>query len=572
MLAFGSIVVAIVLLISVVFFLNAQRNAVTNAKEGNEKVLTGAMERVDDLHNVITQVSFYVASDPVLRGFLREFPSDPVEQIAYQNRISQFLTQFWLNRPEVVGICVYLDRAEGVSTSTVGVSTTRYLKDQGWLDLIGQTRGVIINGHARTFRTGIPLASLSLVKILDFDESLLGYISFEVSNRNLYPQILSSQIATRGSILFAVDEDWKIISHADPSMIGTDAGSAYPQCGGGKTLVRIGNRRMILAMGEPNMVKWRAIEFIPLGEIFDGWTLAGSLALFSLCALCLALILVSVMSVRITKPIVALSSMMSAKDPLKAVLPAAGKAPDEIGRLFGSYGELIRKQNRLIQELESVKEAEKEAELHALRAQMNPHFMCNTLDYINWRAQDGDLEGISRMLTLLSNFLRLSLGTATMKGLLGAELEHAKAYLAIFSARYGGSFRYAIEADESLYACEVPQFILQPLLENSIIHGFGREVRDAVITIRIHQRGCWLVFDISDNGRGMSRDRLRGILEGTESPSGKGYGIRNVDERMRNICGLSGYSGFSLVPQAEGTRIHFELKLSADHGGSGDAD
>ncbi len=561
MISFGSIIVAIVFLISLVFFLNAQGSAVSTTLESNEKVLTGAMERVDDLHNIITQISFYVASDPGLHRLLREYPSDPAEQIGYQNQICSFLTQFWLNRPEVVGICVYLDKVQSVSTSSIGVSSTKFARDRGWLDILGNRRGIIINGHGSPLRSSSPIASLSLVTILDHDESLLGYISFEISNRNLYIQCLSANQATSGSFLFAVDENWKIISHVDPSMVNLDARAVYPFFSPNKLLVNMNGEKMIQVIGEPNRVKWRAVEFIPLREVFNGWALAASLAFISVCGLCLALMLLYLMSVRITRPIVVLSSIMKEKNPLQAVLPGPYLTlTDEIGQLYRSYDDMIQKQNQLIDELEKLKEDEKEAELNALRSQMNPHFMYNTLDYISWMAQDSNMPEISRMLTLLSKFLRICLRSSTMKCALKTEVEHTKAYLDIFYARYGYSFHRSISADEDIMEYPVPQFILQPLVENSIIHGFGKDIRDAVIDVQIHRDGTWMLFDVTDNGKGMSEARLRGILEGTEEPSMNGYGLKNVDDRIRSICGPARYSGLSLYPRAKGTCIHFEIQ------------
>ena len=563
MVSFGAIIIAIIVLISVVFYIDAVRTSESTAYESNVKLLSEAVKRVDDLHNVITQISFYVASDPSLRRLLKEFPDDPVERIEYQNQICRFLTQFWLNRSEVVGISIYFDKAQGVSRDTIGVSSTQFARERGWLDLLGNRRGVIINGNSSVLRGSIPIASLSLVKILDFNEALLGYISFEISSKDLYAQCFASNKATAGSILFAVDKNWKIISHTDPKMINTDISASYPAFAQDKRLVNVNGKRMVQVVGDPNNVKWRAVEFIPLREVFDSGRLAVALAVLGICGVCIALALVWILSSRITRPIVELSSIMSEEKPLEAVLPTSYTAQtNEIGHLFGSYSAMILRQNQLIRQLEELKEEEKTAELNALRSQMNPHFMYNTLDYINWMAQDSDVPEISKMLTLLSRFLRISLSSATMKCILKSEIEHVTAYLDIFNARYGNRFSYSISADEDIQSCLVPQFILQPLVENSIIHGFGRNVADSFIEVRIHRREEWVTFDVFDNGVGMSEGRLKGLLDGTVEPSRNGYGMKNVDDRIRSIYGSGGYSGFSLIPRPKGTCIHFEIKAS----------
>lgn len=226
---------------------------------------------------------------------------------------------------------------------------------------------------------------------------------------------------------------------------------------------------------------------------------------------------------------------------------------DEVGTLSKSFNymtdelqKMIEKQENIIEELRNekdrVEEAQRQkrrAELKALQAQINPHFLYNTLNTITWQAADKGLDDICLMAGSLGRFFRLSLSKGSEIIFLADETEHVRCYLNIQQTRYQDKLKYSIEVPEWMGRYKVIKLILQPLVENSIYHGIkekrqGGEIR---ITAEKGQKGQReaLALKVWDNGAGISKEHLEYIndsLKNCRRSRGDGYGIYNVNERI----------------------------------------
>ena len=232
---------------------------------------------------------------------------------------------------------------------------------------------------------------------------------------------------------------------------------------------------------------------------------------------------------------------------------------DEVGSLARSFNcmldeieRLVKKQDETIQELKrerdfvaEVQKQKRKAELKALQAQINPHFLYNTLNAITWQAADKGEEEISILSSSLGRFFRISLSKGEEVISLREEIEHVTSYLEIQSIRYGEKLNYDVEVDSSLMEYKVLKLILQPLAENSIYHGIKEKAQAGWIHIRaqlihIDEGNDRLQISVWDNGLGIACDMLKKInysLANGETNSADGYGIFNVNERIRLYYG-----------------------------------
>jgi two-component system, sensor histidine kinase YesM len=232
---------------------------------------------------------------------------------------------------------------------------------------------------------------------------------------------------------------------------------------------------------------------------------------------------------------------------------------DEVGSLARSFNcmldeieRLVKKQDETIQELKrerdfvaEVQKQKRKAELKALQAQINPHFLYNTLNAITWQAADKGEEEISILSSSLGRFFRISLSKGEEVISLREEIEHVTSYLEIQSIRYGEKLNYDVEADSSLMEYKVLKLILQPLAENSIYHGIKEKTQAGWIHIRaqlihVDEGNDRLQISVWDNGLGIAYDMLKKInysLANGETNSADGYGIFNVNERIRLYYG-----------------------------------
>ncbi len=227
------------------------------------------------------------------------------------------------------------------------------------------------------------------------------------------------------------------------------------------------------------------------------------------------------------------------------------------------FGQINRGLNRMVSSLGELMKREKEsqkkltqAEIAALQAQINPHFLYNTLDSINWMARMNQTGQVSAMIDALVTFLRLGLSRGHEFITLENELTHVKSYFYIQKIRYERILNYEIQAPPGLSDCLVPKMILQPLAENALNHGLREKGEAGLIRIEVARDGEDLVLTVTDDGQGMRPERLREVAEMLETESGwheDVYGGFNVQRRLRGYFG-EGYGLSYESVYGEGTR------------------
>ena len=235
---------------------------------------------------------------------------------------------------------------------------------------------------------------------------------------------------------------------------------------------------------------------------------------------------------------------------------------DEIGILYRGFGSMMKRIRTLINEVYLGKITQKEAELKALQAQINPHFLYNTLSLINWKALAAGEEDISRMTLAMSTFYRTALNRGRNVLQVEAELSNTRAYLEIQSMLHDGDFDYEIEVQPEILQCESLNLILQPLVENAIHHGIEEKTDGrGKISVRGWKEDNCVWFMVEDNGVGMEQKVADKIL----TMESKGYGVRNVDERIR-LCYGEKYAMKVESVVGKGTKmtIHFPAKQLVD--------
>ena len=241
----------------------------------------------------------------------------------------------------------------------------------------------------------------------------------------------------------------------------------------------------------------------------------------------------------------------------------------ELRDLTASVNRMADRIGELIQRNREEQENLKKAELRSLQAQINPHFLYNTLDTILWLAEDENSEEVIRITKALSDFFRISLSSGRDWITVEQEIRHLSGYLAIQKTRYRDVLNYRIQVDEEIYACPILKLLLQPLVENAIYHGIKEHRGGGLIVVEGHRKGDRLFFTVCDTGGGMDAERLsavrRSLAEGTEMPhgqefpghAGSGFGLRNVDQRIRLY--YSQARGLSIDSGPEGTTVSFDV-------------
>lgn len=208
----------------------------------------------------------------------------------------------------------------------------------------------------------------------------------------------------------------------------------------------------------------------------------------------------------------------------------------EVQELSDSFEHMVLR----IQELmTTVREEEvnlRKTELKALQAQINPHFLYNTLDSIAWMCEQGRNADAVKMVHALARLFRISISRGHELIPIAKELEHAESYLQIQMYRYKNQFTYTFDVDPDCLGYYCNKITLQPIIENSINHGLDLMVEEGRIDVRVRQDGEDIVFSVQDNGVGMSPEQLEAIMQ--RGPTDRtGIGIKNVNDRLKIYFG-----------------------------------
>ncbi|MBW7455738.1 sensor histidine kinase [Paenibacillus sepulcri] len=283
---------------------------------------------------------------------------------------------------------------------------------------------------------------------------------------------------------------------------------------------------------------WTVVSISPINDL-NGKLVSFRKVMYVVLALCmiLAFLIALLLSNNITSPIRKFIKSMSYAQEGNFDLQIQYSRKDEFTYLFSQYNKMIKQIKELINKLYVSEVKKKEAELQALQAQINPHFLYNTLDSINWIALRHKVPEISQMVTSLSDFFRYSLSKGRNVIRVEDEFRQVESYLSIQQVRFKERLEYSIEVEPEVYGHYAVKLILQPLVENSLLHGIERRRGKGMIAIKARKSENWIIIEISDNGIGADVDALNAMLEDDGKRSGSSFGMINVNRRIKQLFG-----------------------------------
>lgn len=229
----------------------------------------------------------------------------------------------------------------------------------------------------------------------------------------------------------------------------------------------------------------------------------------------------------------------------------------EVRELSSSFGHMVLRIQQLMTTVRQEEVKLRKTELKALQAQINPHFLYNTLDSIAWMCEQGRSTDAVNMVHALARLFRISISRGHELIPIARELEHAEHYLEIQTCRYKNQFTYAFHVDSACLDYYCNKITLQPIIENAILHGLDLLVDEGHIDVQVCQEGEDILFCVQDNGVGMSPEQVSAILE-QDAQDRTGIGIKNVNDRLQIYFG-KGY-GLRIVSELDmGTRVEIRM-------------
>jgi two-component system sensor histidine kinase YesM len=365
-----------------------------------------------------------------------------------------------------------------------------------------------------------------------------------------------------GSRYFVLDPDNRIVSSSESGSITQiykdDWVEQVQQAGSGTRRITLDGVNMIVCFDRSQVTGWMSIVMTPESTLVGSLIpiISASTTLLAVIMGIVALIFAYFISGKITNPIKKLLGAMRSVGEGDFQTRVVVSNNDEFGILLQRFNRMNDRIRLLVSENYEIKLKEQEAEIHALNMQMNPHFLYNTLNVMNWTAIENDQKELSKMLVCLSNMLHYTTRKEWGAVHLSEEIEWMKNYFYIMSVRFEEKFTVSYEIDSMLYDYKMPRLLFQPFVENAILHGFDQTESGGLIRIRGWIDDGTRYYEVADNGRGMSSDTVNAILY-LESSS---IGIKNTIARIRMTYGeeygvvISSVLGF-------GTKVTITLPL-----------
>lgn len=519
------------------------KNSMTDEQNANThqmvKQITNNVDfYIKDTENIINYLSY----DPTVLKFLSTNNINKDNNI--EDDTAREITRFTTLHPEIAGIIIVNSNDMYVSDTMYRISRdpltsekwyTQAAKSPNNVQLFSKPVGRNINNIFEYCADDVVSMSKAIIDKKTGD--CIGTILIDMK-LDVIKSVIESIKPGKTGFVYILDSNGEIVYAPVNPVVYRIKKQWFLDKTDGIIIKSIKNKNYELMDIDSQYTKWKTVGVFPLDESLKAMTY---IKYYSLIIAIVTLILAGMLAIIFTKtivnPITKLRRLMKKTEEGNFDIQFNSKYNDEIGQLGNSFNNMIREIRNLIKLVHIEERNKRKAEINILQSQIKPHFIYNTLDTIQWMAQEHEAEDVVKMVENLTNLLRIGLNNGDEIIKLKYEIKHVESYLTIQKVRYEDKISYEIDVDESILENNVIKLILQPLVENAIYHGIKEKRGKGKIIIKGLIENGKIHIKIVDNGIGIRKDKLREInnlLKEKDSSKRKiGYGSFNVNERIR---------------------------------------
>lgn len=509
--------------------MNSYKTVVENRQADMANSLEQACLSVDNQLAICEQMMRYFVYDWNVIAFLECSPEKKTERYGYYQKLREAISALLYQNLAMKSVTIYSQSIlQSFGDETMPLER---LREEAWFQERMPDGRWIVDEEA--------MEMAALYKIQS-NSGLESYAVVRVDLETMFKSLLQFAAGDYGVSVYDGEEIWSAAGEKCVDENGSPLSFQYNSNFYIWAQKRIDNPDVTVICFQ----KKNSIQIIS-GNLFRGILLQ--------IVICLVIILMlgRRMADYISRPLELLTNEIQKVDENKIGTEINSDRKDELGILIRSYHLMMKRIQDLIQENYEIRIARKEFEMIALRAQINPHFLYNSLSIINWKAIETGQEEISSITLALSAFYRTTLNKGDSMISIRMAMENIRAYLKLQLWMHDDDFQVNYDVDEEVMEFMIPTLILQPLVENSLEHGLDlKEDPDHQIWIHINQDHQAVYAEVRDNGMGMDEHTLENILEYKAA----GYGVKNVNDRMTLLYGKE-YGIHIESCQGEGTRV-----------------
>jgi len=377
------------------------------------------------------------------------------------------------------------------------------------------------------------------------NQERIGYALIYIREKSIIDTFKDTELLKNGEI-FVVGQDGNIISCVDKKLLGQknefttleELDYISPSSFGTS---KIDGMNYYFLYREINGTDWQMVSFIPAVEYEKDIIWLRNWITLIIIVCCLLSVAFSVAISRgVSKPVRDLTKMMREIGDGDFSVYSTYDSKDEIGVLSRHFNEMVSQVKKLIQRVYEEELLKQKAELKSLRMQINPHFLYNSLESINWMARIRGVPEIGKMVKALGDLMRASISGDDFITV-SEEIKNIENYLIIQKFRYGEKIEVNIDIEPEIEKFKIPKLILQPIVENAIVHGIENMVGNGIINIYGALSNDNIILTVTDNGLGINEERIKTILSAAEhshrANKHTNIGLRNVDRRIKIYYG-----------------------------------
>lgn len=507
----------------------------------------------------VNRLSKYILTDPNVQEFLKRPISDQVEQILVANGIRDKLSDSIGINKYVRSIFIYSEdgRAVGLSDNkfyTVSDSDGRDLlrtsgmyqsAKSGFPDLIweGVNHSSMIEQETALLPIGDDrqnlIAAYRGVRSY-YQSTVTGMLVIHISEETL-ADIYTNAVSSKDENIYLLDRHGRTISASAKNLVGEDKSAYLPKFGEdyGSFIVSPDGMKKQLVYYKLSNTGWTLSREVPISTL-EHDIVSLRTVLFYVFVVCLIIssILSFVITRKLLKPLTALVKGMRTLERGQLGVTLELQPSNEIGILFTQFNQMSVSLQHSMERNRVIESEKRQAELNVLQAQINPHFLYNTLNAIKWMAITAKADNIMQSITALGSLIRPIFSDSSSIITLKEELEYTSNYFTLMNNRYGEGVNLEIRVPEKLIDIPIPRLLLQPVIENALIHGLEAHNYRGLIRIEAFRDEDQIVIHVEDNGRGINEDlllKIQKLLETTQvdkPKQGRSIGLLNVHTRL----------------------------------------
>ncbi|WP_117160825.1 sensor histidine kinase [Paraliobacillus sp. X-1268] len=531
--------------------------------------------------NNMQSITYFIAANKDIQQFLNQNQEEVIYKVNEYD-MTDYLRNFTTLSPEVAGLLVINSEGDYISNELYAPSE-KNLTDEYWYQEAVDNKGIfkiIGKPKGRSITSLVNYKNDEVISVVraivdPYTQKVQGVILIDLKVRVIAETVRDIRLGKTGYLMVIDDQNNTIYQPNDP-LIESIPDHWLEEKNTGTFSKIIEGQKLQFIFNKSPFANWTTIGVFPAEEtIFEIREIRFYLVFFVFILMLFGIPVSYFLSNSISKPISELMRFMRKAEGGNLAVRYHENRHDEIGLLGRSFNKMLVQMNHLMFLTKRHERQKREAEFRSLQANINPHFLYNTLDTIQWMARKRKADDVAEVVESLAKLFRIGLSKGRHKITLSEEIEHIESYLMIQQIRYREKLNYQIQIGENYRSLYVLKFILQPIVENAIYHGIKERRGLGHITVTVNAKEEKLSIIIQDDGVGMSELQLEEMRQALseaiirtenqeENRDKKGYGMLNVQARILLTFGEE-YGIYIDSKTGVGTRVEITLPILGDY-------